>query len=352
MGHLKSGRVLDHTTLGASVSTETDGSIVIGGILEESEAYRRGLRIDDEIVTFAGRSIRSVNQYKNILGIYPAGWKLPIVYRHDNDRFEMYVRLRTLHRKSELSGKKKPTPKAKPKKEGGKNPQQPRKPTRPPAKPKPKGPAKYRHMLIKKEGYANYYFNQLQQDRLLKQQAALGDFSKFKGTWSLSGETLPEDAKQKPSPVEFTLSDKGIGLELGEKSYYQLLGDDVKYEDEPRGSGGLLTAIHHLHLFYAQGKRPFTEFYYLGTEPLDGSGELVDVLVTTLSGVKTNWYFSTVDGTPRGMDTWLHKDTDECSLRFLKFSEFNGLQIPSDFEVVRAGRIIYHFKIDQAKFKK
>lgn len=159
MGHLKSGRILDHATLGASVSTETDGSIVIGSILEESEAYRRGLRIDDEIVTFAGRSIRSVNQYKNILGIYPAGWKLPIVYRHDNDKFEMYVRLRTLHRKSELTGKKKkPAKKNRRKKMVKRTRRILKKPTPVRVKPKPKPPAKYKHMLIKKRGIRQLLF--------------------------------------------------------------------------------------------------------------------------------------------------------------------------------------------------
>src|SRR4029079_8190385 len=106
LGHLKSGRIVDHATLGATVSTESNGAVVVGSILEQSEAVRRGLRIDDEIVTFAGRPIRSVNQFKNILGIYPKGWVVPLVYRQKDQKTEVFVRLRALHRKSEFLPKK------------------------------------------------------------------------------------------------------------------------------------------------------------------------------------------------------------------------------------------------------
>ena len=42
--------------------------------------------IDDELVSFAGRPMTSVNQYKNVLGIYPRGWRLPLAYRRDNEQ--------------------------------------------------------------------------------------------------------------------------------------------------------------------------------------------------------------------------------------------------------------------------
>ena len=71
MDHLRSGRVVDHATLGATVTTREDGAVVVDGILDDSEAFRRGLREGDEIVSFGKRPVRSVNQFKNILGIYP-----------------------------------------------------------------------------------------------------------------------------------------------------------------------------------------------------------------------------------------------------------------------------------------
>ena len=54
LSYLRSGRIADHATLGALVSSDADGRVVVSDILESSDAYRRGLRIDDEVVQFAG----------------------------------------------------------------------------------------------------------------------------------------------------------------------------------------------------------------------------------------------------------------------------------------------------------
>jgi serine protease Do len=106
LDQLKSGRIVDHATLGATVRTSADRTVVVDNILETSDAYRRGLREGDEIVSFAGRPIGSVNQFKNVLGIFPKGWTLPLVYRRDGVKHEIFVELRGLHRQSELMPKR------------------------------------------------------------------------------------------------------------------------------------------------------------------------------------------------------------------------------------------------------
>ena len=98
LGHLYAGIDTDHATLGASVRTigDEDGQIthvVVQAILDEADAVRRGLQPDDELVEFAGRPVLSTNQYKNVLGIYPKGWRLPLTYRRDNKKHEVLVRL-------------------------------------------------------------------------------------------------------------------------------------------------------------------------------------------------------------------------------------------------------------------
>ena len=103
LGDLRSGRIVDHASFGATVSRDSHGAIVVSQILDESDAYRRGLRVDDEIVSFAGRPIHSVNQFKNVLGIFPEEWKIALVYRRDGEKHEIRVRLRSLHAKSELA---------------------------------------------------------------------------------------------------------------------------------------------------------------------------------------------------------------------------------------------------------
>src|SRR5438445_2386231 len=58
LGHLRAGLDADHASLGALVTTQTDkeglGKMVVTSILEESDVARRGLDLDDELVSFAG----------------------------------------------------------------------------------------------------------------------------------------------------------------------------------------------------------------------------------------------------------------------------------------------------------
>src|SRR4051794_10482552 len=70
LGHLRAGIDTDHATLGADVKTvEGDDDpvpkVVVRTVLDESDAARRGLQPDDELVEFAGRPVGNANQYKN-----------------------------------------------------------------------------------------------------------------------------------------------------------------------------------------------------------------------------------------------------------------------------------------------
>jgi S1-C subfamily serine protease len=105
LGDMRSGRIVDHATLGAQVVTSDTGDVVVSNILEECDAFRRGLRVDDEIVRFAGRTIRSANAFKNMLGTLPRDWRVPLAYRRDGQTHEIYVRLMGVHRKDELIAK-------------------------------------------------------------------------------------------------------------------------------------------------------------------------------------------------------------------------------------------------------
>src|SRR5262245_49427559 len=72
MGHLRAGLDADHASLGATVYEKFEaetGTMVVGSILEDSDARRRGLDRDAELVAFAGRPMGNVNEYKNVLGV-------------------------------------------------------------------------------------------------------------------------------------------------------------------------------------------------------------------------------------------------------------------------------------------
>src|SRR4051812_46783296 len=89
IGVLKSGRIVDHASLGATVSTDAEHRVVVDDILDDTDAYRRGLRYGDELVRFGGRDITSTNAFKNALGTYPVGWRVPLTYRRDGKEYDI-----------------------------------------------------------------------------------------------------------------------------------------------------------------------------------------------------------------------------------------------------------------------
>lgn len=328
MDHLRGGHIVDHATLGATVRTGSDREVVVDSILDLSAAYRRGLRENDEIVSFAGRSIGSVNQFKNILGIYPKGWSLPLVYRRDGKKQEIIVELRALHRESELKPKQPQRPRGNPKP----GPDDPDHGKGAGAKlPKEELPAEYKKLFVKKAGYANYYFNQQEQARVLRGLELLQSWRDATGRWKLTGKTsLGED-------FVLTLADKGLGLQLPNRPGLQPL-EGADFLDEPPGSGGLLAALYQFKLLITRGPEFFTEFSYVGSQPLDGRGAMVDVLVTKKSTVESRWYFRKTDGQFVGFDSLLAADADPCEIRFLEFSDVGGRRFPNRI-VVRHGEL-------------
>ena len=76
MGHLRAGLEADHATLGAFIENKSDdvqGAMVVTSILENSDAHRRGLDLNDELVSFAGRPVTNANYFQNVLGLFPKG---------------------------------------------------------------------------------------------------------------------------------------------------------------------------------------------------------------------------------------------------------------------------------------
>ena len=342
--HLKSGRIVDHAALGATVTTDFDSKVDVTEILEESDAFRKGLRLGDEIVSFAGRPIRSVNQFKNILGIYPAGWTLPLVYRRDENKTTIYVRLQALHRASELqkqAGKKKIIPKKSPQ-PGDKKPSPIPHPQASQAATPP--PEKYKHLYIAKEGFTNYFFNQRQQDRLLQALNESSNFSDRKGTWTLTGKQIDG------ADFTLTLADKGIGFELGNDIFLQSLESGMLM-DEPPGTGGLLAALHHFRLLLSGQAALFTDFYYLGSEHLDGKNELVDALVATQTGTISRWYFNKSDLSLRGFDFYLTENSEVCAIRFEQFQTLNGQKFPGEIDILYENRPLMKLKIERVKLE-
>ena len=101
LSHLRSGRLLDHATLGATVEADAVGRPIVNEILESSDAAMRGLEMDDRIVSFGGRRVTTPNEFKNVLGIFPKGWLVSLRFVRKNDSsfetHDLMVRLDGVH---------------------------------------------------------------------------------------------------------------------------------------------------------------------------------------------------------------------------------------------------------------
>jgi hypothetical protein len=343
LGDLRSGRIVDHASLGATVSRDSRGAVVVSQVLEESDAFRRGLRVDDELVSFAGRPIHSVNQFKNVLGLFPEDWKVSLVYRREGKKHEIRVRLRSLHAKLDLSemssqgeNPQPDRPQSPPRPAPPQGPKDKKEPRRTPRRDRPRSfarreqpeiPEKLKSLHQARPGFANYYFNRVELARVLHGLDAWGDFRNRPG-FQFSGETAAG------AHFECILSGNFASLQSGGKTFLQQFDQDP--QDEPQGSGGLLVALNELRLILTQREKAFGSLVYFGTEPLDGGSEQVDVLVSALGSVESRWYFSVSNGALVGFDTRLADDADACEIRFREIGAFEGIHFPSEI-VVRHG---------------
>ncbi len=177
LGHMHAGIDTDHATLGASVGTASEDApltqMVVKQVLEGSDAERRGIQEGDQLLNFAGRRVTSTNQYKNILGIFPKEWRIPVTTRRNNERRESLVRLM-----GNIATEKETQPK-------GDAPPPPM--PKLPVTPKAGGNPEAAKMYVTKKGYANWYFNELERDKLLGEVKKHGDFTTANGAWVAEG---------------------------------------------------------------------------------------------------------------------------------------------------------------------
>ena len=344
LSHLKSGRIVDHATLGATVSTEEDGRVVVDDILESSDAFRRGLRYGDEIVRFAGREITTANAFKNVLGVFPRGWIVPLTFRRGGETFDTRVRLMRLHGQSELFDLVQQEAQKPLEPPGGDRPdqdddqQQPKLPQL--FKKRPELPETVEARFTEKRGYANYWYNLQKQHQL---------WSRFRGDadvpasyqWQVRGR-LPNDELVE---INTSLEQATIRLPAG-KSSTQFTGD-LETQLSPPGSGGFLLTLHLWQRLLDKGLRQFGEMYYLGRLPSGPEGKLADCLVGIYAGLETHFLFAPRSGQLIGIEMFSGDTQDPCELIFSDFGERAGRIVARRWQVYHGGKLFADLRVDE-----
>ena len=382
IGYLQSGRIVDHATLGALVASDENGRVVVTEILESSDAYRRGLRSDDELVSFGGRPITTPNGFKNVLGIFPKGWRVPLGLRRDGKRADINVRLAGVHSQEDLLKKSQgdmhgipipiPKPGDKPGGKPGEKPGEKPGPGQPkiipkgapipskPGQPKPLAiplpppmPEVVKKHFEAKKGFANYYFNKLQQERVWKAWSGRANFAGLDGAWTMTGQW------EGGGKVVFRLTDADglLKLHSGDMKWdaAQPLGSSLL----PPGSGGLMPALYLWRRLALEGIKHFgQEVEYLGTAPLAGHDQamhgarLADVLIGKYRDVECWFYFDPAQGDLLALEMYPSENADPCEVYFSGYHDVDGRRLPARMEVRTGDGPFGAFSLEQFTFEK
>ena len=402
LGYLKSGRIVDHATLGATVRTDADGRVVVVDVLDTSDAWRRGLRPGDEILRFGGRTVHSANSLKNALGIFPKGWRVPLSFVHRGERHDVYVRLAGVHREGELAKrlegrrrrempglpkdekdkqrpgdgrrsdkrpaggepdnqqppngdardhdanrreKQQTTPQAE-----GRDPKESRderprptddeKPLPVEGEPQHGRKGKQRLPEVVRPYYeARHGYANYYFNRLAQQRVV--------GAILARGNYTGIDG---PWTIEGKLAGGGrFAMRLeGRRASVLLPGGEAAISVtqslndalDPPGSGGLLAALWLWRTLLAHGPQALDEFYYLGTAPLPDDGRLYDVLVALHAGAECRYWIDADRAEVVALEFSPADEVDPCEVRFQQYEEADGHLVPRRIEV-RYGDVVY-----------
>ncbi len=322
LGDLKSGRIVDHAGLGAVVATDRIGRVVVDDVSLNSDLYRLGVRVDDEMVRFAGYPLDTANTFKNLLGIFPRDWRVPISIRTpQGDRHELLVRLEGLHseaklvemteemmeppiEKKRIEDRRQRTEEKDEEKDGVSSVDSTLSSILYPLtsdleKQSVFIPDWAKPIYEKRKGFANYYFNRLELDRVLAQWRKTVAAQK-PDRWILSGDVAQADS------FEISIAENDVALKLPHTTLswnpHEILDEDSKidpisYFQEPVGSGGLFPAMYLMYKLATGEKPDFGEVLYVGTAPLDGNfDKLYDVVSVIWRIVRARFYFDPETG--------------------------------------------------------
>ncbi len=339
LGVLRSGRIVDHATLGATVASDPEGGVRVTNILDSSDAYRRGLRYGAEILEIDGRVVQTANDVQNVLATFPAGWRIPIGYRIDGESRKTLVRLASVHLPDELLEKMAgalppPPPREEPRPdEGDKKSEEREQDGEQELAPEVATddedgiPASVKAQFTERKGYANYHFNELKQNvfitSLRDQYPAASDKSDDPNqengknvdptqpiAWIIEGETADADAK----PVKIRVTSNKMAMIVGDRPV-QIENQSGLYEAVTRRSPiGMLAALDSWRRMLSLGPKQYGESFYWGTMPLAGQRPLRDCMVGIDGELETRWLSHPESRIIEAIEVFADRDEDPAEL--------------------------------------
>ena len=340
LGSLRTGRIVDHATLGATVSTDAQaGGAMVSNILESSDAYRRGLRYGDEILRIDDRIVQTANEVQNRLAIYPARWRVPITVRSDGQTRRTLVRLASVHREGELLEKMKsalpPPPPAAPPKSAESDPAG--ESDEEPSEPAPAQndssmrdaagqpvPAAAAALIEPRDGYANYHFNRIAVDAFERRlrdhwrswvdaETVVADVTNPFDRWRIAGQVV-DDAGRELEPFELRLSADERFLTLGGRPGKLDSPADGLANISGRSPYAILVGIDAWRRMLRLGAGKFGETVAWGTCPLLGDRPLRDWTIATGGAIEHHFLQHPDSHALEAIESFVGDDEDPAEL--------------------------------------
>ncbi|MEZ6122135.1 MAG: trypsin-like peptidase domain-containing protein [Planctomycetaceae bacterium] len=329
--HLKAGRIVDHGRTDFTV--RTDGNrVVVEELSDLSEAGRRGLRIGDEVVSFGGRALSSANDFKNILGIYPEGSRVPLAFRQDDGVHRITVRLSPLHEFSSAP----PLPEER---QPEKNPDDEAPEGLPDRHPKiakeqpPKPPAEYAHLFEEKTSFTNFYFNRIRTDAILNgvYERLPSSETQRDHSWLLKVVATTAAGEH---VGEIRINERGVGMDLAGLPPQLQPAETPAIENESSELFGLMAGLQQWYWLFQHDRSLFADVMYFGSTNLLPDDRRVSILNIQKGAILSRWYFADDAPLPVGVDVQLSAGVDEARLRFDQWKTGSSIPVPGRIGVV------------------
>jgi len=352
LGVLQSGRVVDHASFAATMTSDSDGQVVVSDLLADSDAMDCGLQYGDVLISFGGKVIGSVNEFKNQLGIYPSHWFVPIEFRRGNENFKKTVRLAALHSFDEMLATTTPFR------------------PRPLRRPLPLEsdhdqlnqnvktaiPDAARSRIEFRLGFTNYYFNRQVQTRIQK------TWTQFRLDASLtqSSQLIFEGDDQDRGPLKLAvgLAEAGFLSDLETRTAKasvlkeQTTQNDAKTTVDPSQLLSdrqlLLQGLIAWHRYMQNGLKSFPVAYYSGKYPSRYSSELQDVLFLNLGEVDIELFVDATSGQPKSLICTQHGQVPGCEVYFEQWKNSPQGTLPHAFKAIYRGNTFMNFQASGA----
>ena len=328
--HLKCGLIVDHGVAEFTVETSGTGEVTVAQVSALSDAYRRGLRPGAQVLSFAGRLLTSANDFQNVLGIFPEGTRLPLTWRDRDGLHEATVRLRPLHafqKAPELPEERQQRPPQDPDQQDGEDIKS--------DETTDEVPETLKSLYVARDGFCNYYFNEIQRLRLLNTlKERVGSNGDPGSAWVV---TFTGSDPGPPLTGELTIAASAVGMNLNNRPFLQSTTDPLVEEESPQ-LPGLLIAMNQLRRLLSGDAAAFLEQQAAGRTYHLPLKKDVDVLQTR-EGVRTcRWYFEENSSLPSGVDIEYAQGIDEARLLFADWSDRNGAVFPGRIGLISGVR--------------